>query len=71
MKLHNLVLQKAQHTKKKELAAVKLPDMVVHLQKVIRVDKAVPVIKEKERTKVARCLSSVVFQSVVSKIRTG
>ena len=43
---------------------MKLLVMEAHLQKVIKVDKAVLVTKERWRMKVARCLFSVVFQNV-------
>ena len=38
--------------------------MVVHLQKVTKVDKAAQVIRERWRTKADRCLSSAVFPKV-------
>ena len=68
MKLHKLGLQKAQHTKKKDLVVVKLPVKVVLPQKVIKVDRAVPVTKAKWRMKVDRCLFSAGFLNVDLKI---
>ena len=70
MKLHELRPAKGATHKEKELAVVKLPVKEVHLQKVIKVDKAVPVIKVKWHMKVARCLFSAVFQNVALKIFT-
>ncbi len=70
MKLHELRLQKAQHITKKGSDVAMVRDMVVLLQKVQKVDKAVPVIKERWRMRVGRCLFSVVYLNAGSIIHT-
>ncbi len=68
MKLHQLRPAKGATHKEKRIGRGDGSVMVVHLQKVQKVDKAVQVIKEKWHMKVARCLFSVVFQNVDSII---
>ena len=68
MKLHELRPAKGATHKEKDLAVVKLPVKVELLQKVIKVDRAVPVIKVKWRMKVDRCRFSAGFQNVDLRI---
>ena len=68
MKLHNLRPAKGATHKEKRLGRGEAPVKVEHLQKVIKADKAVRVIKVKWHMKVARCQFSAVFQNVDLKI---
>ncbi len=70
MNLHQSSLQKAQHTRKKDLVVVKLPVKAELPQKVIKADKAVQVINAKWPMKAARCQSNADCQNVVLKTRT-